>query len=595
MMSGKKMKNGMAGSRTARIWSTTLLAGGALLAGCGDSTDTVESGVGLELGSDSQAIAACAGDDPNYDYNALAASLAVATADELGRWDANADFVLQNGKLELSTTGKLRCSAGCPNVTTLLRMQDDSTSNVPGHSPSVYRQKLSTWYQAQTQALKALVANMLTVDKGIYRIQAHHSGKYLAVDNGSTLDGATVEQQSQLTTGADQWRLVLQNGKHRFINVKSGKCLTLSSDQNVDNLAMVQKTCSTYSVSSWYGTSPAPTQELEFAQTGEGYFAIRTKWLKALTVSGSSLANDARVVQLTWNGPSLNQQWALVPVGTGVHLDPKLVSTAVYQLSMKHSGKAIGVDNGSMLDGAVIEQGTYVSTDDRFHWYITPVGSGFQFVNRRSGKCISLASDSATAGLVQKTCSTSESQVFQFNPSGDGNQAIYSRYNRALEIAGASLYNDAKLTQAADGSWYDHRLLRITPVIAGEPHRLVFSNITNDAPCGDAYYWYDIAQPNLQPLHSPADSFVQLIFVGGKQTATGADLNPFISQQVNGNLVAIDPTYGLNDSSSTSTGACTATCVKSSSASLAGQCCSCNGVTKAFAKSAWNASTYLCQ
>jgi len=566
----------------------------ALFAGCG-ADGGGSAGDTIELGSAEQAIAACPGDDPNYDYNALAASLAAATADELGRWDATADFVLTNGKLELSTTGKARCAAGCPNVTTLLRMQDDSTALVPGHSPSVYRQKLSTWYQAETQALKALVAQMLTVDKGIYRLQAHHSGKYMAVDNGSTMDGAIVEQQGELTTGADQWRLVLQNGKHRFINVKSGKCLTLSSDQNVDNVAMIQSTCSTYSMYSWYGTSPAPTQEFEFAQTGVGYFAIRNKWLKALTVSGSSLSNDARIVQLTWNGPSLNQQWALVAVGTGVHIDPKLVSTAVYQLSMKHSGKALGVDNGSMLDGAVIEQNTYLSTDDRFHWYITPIGTGYQFVNRRSGKCMSLASDVATAGIVQQTCSTSETQIFQFNPSGDGNQVIYSRYNRALEIAGTSLYNDAKVTQGADGSWYDHRLVHFTPILAGEPHRLVFDNLTNDATCGAANYWYDIAQPNLQPLRSPLDTFNQLIFVGGKQTLTGTDLNPFISQQVSGNLVAIDPTYGLEDSGTTSTGSCTVACTKISSTDLTGQCCSCNSVTRAFKKSAWSTTTYLCQ
>jgi hypothetical protein len=568
----------------------------ALFAGCvTDDVGIADDGTEPELGTAEQAIAACPGDDPNYDFNSLAASLAVATAQELGRWDANADFVLTYGKLELSTTGKMRCAAGCPNVTTLLRMQDDSTANVPGHSPSIYRQKLSTWYQAQTQALTALVAKMLTVDKGIYRLQANHSGKYMAVDNGSTLDGASVEQQGELTTGADQWRLVLQNGKHRFINVKSGKCLTLSADQNADNVAMVQKTCSTYSMYSWYGTSPAPTQEFEFAELGGGRFAIRNKWLKALTVSGSSLANDARVTQLTWNGPSLNQQWALVPVGTGVHIAPQLVSTAVYQLAMKHSGKALAVDNGSMLDGAVIEQGTYVSTDDRFHWYVTPVGNGYQFINRRSGKCIALASDVATAGLVQKTCSTSPTQIFNSNPVGDGTRIIHSSFGKALEIAGASLYNDAKLTQAADGTWSDQRLVRMTPIMAGEPHRLVFEKTTNDAPCGDAYYWYDIAQPNLQPLHAPEDSFIQLIFVGGKQTLTGTDLNPFIAQQVSGNLVAIDPTYGLNDLTTTTTGSCAAACTKISATSILGQCCTCNSVNRKFAKSAWSTTTYLCQ
>jgi hypothetical protein len=557
---------------------------GIALAGCSDEGNFGAADAAPELGHSEQAIAACAGDDPNYDFNALAASLAVAVADELGRWDANADFVLLNGKLELSATGKARCTSGCPHVTTLLRMQDDSTANVPGHSPSIYRQKLSAWYQKQAQVLSALVDTRLTVDKGIYRIQAHHSGKYMAVDNSSTFDGAAVEQQGAMSNGADQWRLILQGTKHKFINVLSGKCLTISSDQNLDNISMVQRTCSTFTT----------TQGFDFAQTGEGYFAIRDKWLKALDVSGASLANDAKLMQYTWNGSSLNQQWALVPVGTGAHIDPKFVGTAVYQLSMKHSGKALGVDNGSMLDGAVIEQGTYLSTDDRFHWYITQVDSGYQFINRRSGKCMALASDSASAGLVQKTCSTSLSQLFTFNPSGDGRQAIYSRYNRTLEIAGASLYNDAKLLQAADGSWADQRLVQLTPIIAGEPHRLVFSNTTNDAPCGDAYYWYDIAQPNLQPLRAPEDSFVQLIFVGGKETLTGADNNPFISQQVSGNQVAIDPTYGLDDNGSTSTGSCAAACVKLSSSVLSGQCCSCNGLTKAFTKSAWSATTYLC-
>jgi hypothetical protein len=32
-------------------------------------------------------VSACLGDDVNYDYNAFAASLAVAIANELGRWE----------------------------------------------------------------------------------------------------------------------------------------------------------------------------------------------------------------------------------------------------------------------------------------------------------------------------------------------------------------------------------------------------------------------------------------------------------------------------------------------------------------------------
>jgi hypothetical protein len=73
--------------------------------------------------------------------------------------------------------------------------------------------------------------------------------------------------------------------------------------------------------------------------------------------------------------------------------------------------------------------------------------------------------------------------------------------------------------------------------------------------------------------------------------------NPYINFQNLGNgNISIDPTYGLDDDGSSSTGACTAACTKISvNSSLAGTCCSCGGVNKTFAKSPYNAITYLCQ
>jgi hypothetical protein len=76
-----------------------------------------------------------------------------------------------------------------------------------------------------------------------------------------------------------------------------------------------------------------------------------------------------------------------------------------------------------------------------------------------------------------------------------------------------------------------------------------------------------------------------------------ADINnPYLGfTNLGGGNVSIDPTYGLNEDSSTSTGSCTAACTKVSVTSVAGQCCSCGGVTKTFAKAAWSAVTFLCQ
>jgi len=72
--------------------------------------------------------------------------------------------------------------------------------------------------------------------------------------------------------------------------------------------------------------------------------------------------------------------------------------------------------------------------------------------------------------------------------------------------------------------------------------------------------------------------------------------NPYLNftNLGNGN-VSIDPTYGLDDTGTSSTGSCTAACTKISTTSLAGSCCSCGGVSKLFSKAAWSATTFLCQ
>jgi hypothetical protein len=72
--------------------------------------------------------------------------------------------------------------------------------------------------------------------------------------------------------------------------------------------------------------------------------------------------------------------------------------------------------------------------------------------------------------------------------------------------------------------------------------------------------------------------------------------NPYINFQNLGNgNISIDPTYGLDDDGTNTTGSCTAACTKISLTNYAGACCSCGGATKKFAKSPYNAITYLCQ
>ena len=71
--------------------------------------------------------------------------------------------------------------------------------------------------------------------------------------------------------------------------------------------------------------------------------------------------------------------------------------------------------------------------------------------------------------------------------------------------------------------------------------------------------------------------------------------NPYVAFQSVGDVISIDPTLGLNERGSTSTGSCTAACTKlSTSAATAGQCCSCNNTTRKFVKASWSAYTFIC-
>jgi hypothetical protein len=118
-----------------------------------------------------------------------------------------------------------------------------------------------------------------------------------------------------------------------------------------------------------------------------------------------------------------------------------------------------------------------------------------------------------------------------------------------------------------------------------EEHSLTFQR-SEKGGC-DTNYFFVARKPDGQPLQYPA----QL-----KNKLQWADkLNPYIGFQSVGEVVSIDPTYGLNEAGSTTTGACSGACTRLASSSIAGQCCSCNGVSRKYVKAPWSAMVYLCQ
>jgi hypothetical protein len=78
----------------------------------------------------SSQYAACS---TNNGLHPTRASLAVAMANELGRWKPDVDLMIGwNGKVALTSTGLARCTNGCANTKGILGQQDDAVSNYTG-------------------------------------------------------------------------------------------------------------------------------------------------------------------------------------------------------------------------------------------------------------------------------------------------------------------------------------------------------------------------------------------------------------------------------------------------------------------------------
>jgi hypothetical protein len=90
----------------------------------------------------------------NTGVNPAKASLAVAIAKELKRWDVLSDLAVVGDRVALSETGQARCKAngGCPEVTTILRMQDSAINQVVDRNAfnaTAFREDLGAAWQRQ--------------------------------------------------------------------------------------------------------------------------------------------------------------------------------------------------------------------------------------------------------------------------------------------------------------------------------------------------------------------------------------------------------------------------------------------------------------
>jgi unsaturated rhamnogalacturonyl hydrolase len=139
---------------------------------------------------------------------------------------------------------------------------------------------------------------------GYYRIVARHSGKPIAVQGGSTANGANVFQSSTGAPAASEWQLAdLGNGYHRIVNRQSGKVLNVAGAGTANGADVDQWSWANVAQQMW-----------SLGDLGNGYHRLTARHsAKALDVSGAATADGANVDQWSWVGAS-QQQFQLVPV-----------------------------------------------------------------------------------------------------------------------------------------------------------------------------------------------------------------------------------------------------------------------------------------
>lgn len=257
---------------------------GALLSACGGA----ESTNGSELSEDDVAsddamsnfdevdleVTAC--DDSQYDHWKYLSALAVATANELGRWNAAKDFYKENTwsnpRILLSAEGLARCNpSGCPNVSALLQMQNMETATITRHDPLLLRQYMVAFHDRQkgspapehsltlvgtspdvcglryTFDVSGAQASTSTTStsgvSGTSEFKATSAYKCLDIVGVSGNDGAQAQQYS-CSGGANQRFTVEASGSNYRLKANhSGKCLGVVNSQTSDGALLEQRSC----------------------------------------------------------------------------------------------------------------------------------------------------------------------------------------------------------------------------------------------------------------------------------------------------------------------------------------------------------------
>ena len=320
---------------------------------------------------------------------------------------------------------------------------------------------LEIWKPNGSGAQRFFLTRLTSIlSQGLYELApASASSKRLDVSDGSTAEGANVQQWAANGTLAQKWQLVRSGGDNTYglRSVVSGHWLTADASGNVSQRASLSDS------SRWLASVSGGMVTLR--NTGSG---------NVLDIAGASRANGGNVQTYTSNGTAAQRfkLYSTAPIANGL-----------YVLNLG-GGNALDVAGASMGDGAYVQSYRSNGTGAQ-KWRLTRNGDGtYSVVNAHSGKALDISNGRIAEGnnVWQYASNGSKTQrwrldydggagtfklVYAANPSyaiklsgsniviGEGNSAKFSFTATTDELTAAQrrILNACRTTPSPGAGW----------------------------------------------------------------------------------------------------------------------------------------------
>ena len=305
--------------------------------------------------------------------------------------------------------------------------------------------------------------NTLPASNGVYHILNVETGKLMGVEHEYPFDGAQIQQYEDNGSPDHAWAVEDAGaGNVKFRNIASNLVLGVDGESTADSALIKQAHDNGTADHAW---------QLVIAANGAYQIKNGNSGL-LLGVSGESSANSANIVQFHDNG-TRDHLWMLVPVQ-----DPR--NSVVYKIVNVNSAKDLAVENGSLADGAQIQQFRDTGTPDQL-WAFEDTGTHIYKVRNVFSKLVLGIDGESTvdSALIKQAVDngTNDHLWTSVDPSNSSPQLIQSNYSGlVLGVDGESKADSANVVQFHNTGTPDH-LWTVVPNF--DPRMKPFYQIVN--------------------------------------------------------------------------------------------------------------------